>query len=204
MAIESPSSPVTKTLELDLSGLSRENKVRAKEEAGRILLEEIQGSLDRSRSPVAGGQFKRKKKDGTNSILLEFGDLRDSIEFRRRRGNKIEIGVFEASQRAKAYGHNTDFEGHPFLAGKGNKRQFIPDDDQSFNQRIQNRVDRAIKDIKESEQAISRAEREDLERLGIGDLAEKIVVTGVTEAQPDSVAPKFTLGAIIGNLNGED
>ena len=153
MGIESPDSPVTKLVELNLEGMSREAKTRAKNEAGRILVEEIQAHLDRSSSPVKGGDFKVRKKDGTRSILLEFGDMRDAIEFRRRQGDNIEVGIFKRSETPKAFGHNTDFRGHPSLGGTGNKRQFIPDENEDFKRTVTSRVKRAVADIREFDEA---------------------------------------------------
>lgn len=195
MPVTSPSAPVTKLVELDLSGLSAEAKQRAKNEAGRILVEEIQAHLDRSSSPVSGGSFKKKKVDGTNSILLEFGDLRDSIEFRRRRGNLIEVGVFSSSQRAKAYGHNTGFEGHPHLDNPSNTRKFIPTDSESFKRTIQGRINQQIKDIREFDQARKEAESS---QIGVGDLAEAAQASTAVQSQ---TAATLNLGALFA---GED
>ena len=115
---------VTKRLTLDLDGLSREAKTRAKDEAGRILVEEINSFLDRSTSPVSGGRFKSQKKDGTASLLFEQGDMRSSITFKKRQGNDIEVGVFNKREAPKAFNHN---EGDTLP-----QRKFIPADGENF------------------------------------------------------------------------
>lgn len=191
MPIESPNSPVTKIVELDLEGMSPEQKTRAKNEAGRIIIEEINSHLDRSVSPVSGGDFKVSKKDGERSILFEFGDMRDSIEFKRRRGNKIEIGVFDKTQTPKAFGHNTDFRGHPSLSGKGNKREFIPGEEDDFKGRIQSRVNETLDIIREAGSP---------DRTTVGSLVEDIEVD---IGQVPFEGGSTTLGSLISTILGD-
>lgn len=188
MPIESPNQPVTKIVELDLDGLSREAKTRAKQEAGRIIVEGIQSALDASKSPVSGGDFKTKKKDGKNSRLLEFGDMRDEIEFKSKRGNQIEVGVFNRSETAKAYGHNTDFEGHPHLDGKGNKRQFIPEENQNFKRNIISEVNAAIDDIRVADQST----KEERSRITVAD-----VLTALDFTTPQEEESQVGISAIL-------
>lgn len=204
MPIDSPNNPVTKLLELDLEGLSREGKTRAKNEAGRIIVEEIQAHLDRSSSPVSGGRFKTRKADGSNSILLEFGDMRDAIEFKRRSGDNIEVGVFRSAERAKAFGHTTGFRGHPFLDGTA-FREFIPDESDSFKRTITSRVNRAINNIKEFEESL-RTEGEEATQQT---LSAGAILSGLSDdltAVSNTTAQTFALGALIpddGGLFGE-
>lgn len=69
----------------------------------------------------------------------------DSLTYKQRKDG-IEIGIFNGKQAAKAEGHNTGFEGHPTLAGKGLKRQFIPNEDQGYKQRIERGIKQIIRE----------------------------------------------------------
>lgn len=143
MGINSLSEPITKIVELDLSGLSREQKTIAKEEAGRIIVDAINDYLDQSKSPVAGGSFTVKKADGERSILFQDGDLRDSIEAVNRRGDQIEVGVFKPKEIPKAYNHN--------IGDTLPQRQFIPGENQEFKKDIVKKVDSMIESLRGGE-----------------------------------------------------
>lgn len=129
--------------------MSQEAKARAKNIAGEIIIDGIEDALDDSESPVQGGKYKSKKADGTNSRLLDKGDMRFSLESKNRKGNDIEVGVFKKSETNKAFGHTTGFKGHKFLDSSKNKREFIPGENQSFNKDIMDEVNEAVEDIKE-------------------------------------------------------
>jgi len=124
--------------------LNRDQKTQAKNEAGRIIVEEINKFLDGSNSPVSGGKFKSFKQDGGPSQLFETGDLRNSITYKRRKGSTIEVGVFSKREAPKAFNHN---EGDTVP-----ERKFIPAEGQKFKQSIRRRVDEAVKRIKEQEE----------------------------------------------------
>ena len=146
--------------------------------------------MDRSLSPVSGGSFKRKKKDGERSILFEEGDLRDSIISKNRAGDEIEVGVFDSTEKKIAYNHN--------IGDTVPIRQFIPGEDQSFKKKITNRVDRRIKEIKRGRE--STAIR-DLETTTLGQIFEQLTSSssGQTQSEP---ALSLTIGGLLDFLDG--
>lgn len=144
----------TKTYNLDLSEVPREQRARVKQEIGELLVGEILTYVGDGKSPVQGqGSFKKLNKQYANeqkggdrnpNLDLE-GDMLNALTYKNTR-NGIEVGIFDSTQAAKAEGHNTGFKGHPRLEGVAPKRQFIPDDDQGFKKQIEARVKRVIKD----------------------------------------------------------
>lgn len=142
---------VTKRIRVDFKGAKGDIKEEIKREVGEYVVREINSYLNSAKSPVDGGRYKRTKqpmgKKGRPGLsrLFEDGDLRAAISFEEYRDG-IEVGVFDSSQVGKAYGHNTGFEGHPTLAGKGYIREFIPKKDQEFDSKIKE----GIKSIVES------------------------------------------------------
>jgi hypothetical protein len=153
---------VTKVVNLNLEGLSREAKARAKEEAKRIILEDIEDYLDSSSTPVSGGSFsKAKVKSGRNagqqSRLLDTGDLRSSLDARNRKGDAIEVGIFKKSQSPIAFNHNT--------GDTVPQRQIIPDENQQFKRTIMSKVNEVIEDIREADQEARRPQRVTLEQI---------------------------------------
>jgi len=111
-------------------------------------VEEINASLDRSTSPVKGGKYKRKKKDGTDSELFEFGDMRASISFEEQQDDSVTVGIFENAaqvERLKAFNHNSKKSKNAPLP----QRRFIAAPNQVFTDDIMNRVNSAIDEIKE-------------------------------------------------------
>ena len=183
---------VTKRVKLDLSDLSREAKARAKNEAGRIIVEEIQNALDNNSTPVSGGFFsKAKVKSGRNegqvSRLLDTGDLRSSIEVKNRRGSEIEVGVFKKSQSPIAYNHN--------IGDTVPKRQFIPEEDQDFKRKIKDRIKEVVDDIREFESFREEAAQEP----GLGDLIVRAVEAGGTQQTVQTSSSTIFLSNILGD-----
>lgn len=142
MAILSPYSPVTSVVELDLQGLDDAQRDRAKRIAGDIIVDGINDILDQSRSPVLGGSFKKQKADGERSILFEFGDMRDSLEWRDAGGNSIEIGSWDADETPKLYNHT--------VGDTLPQRQVLPFSNETFKDEIMDRVNRAIDELRET------------------------------------------------------
>lgn len=136
---------VTKIVELDIDDLKGKLKTRAKDEAGRIIIDEINNYLDGSTSPVSGGRFKAFKKDGKPSQLFQEGDLRSAIVFKRREGNAIEVGVFSKDEAPIAYNHN---EGDTLP-----QRRFIPSEEEDFKRGIMRRVESAIDEIRKEKES---------------------------------------------------
>lgn len=172
--------------------MSREGKTRAKNEAGRIIVEEINNFLDGSNSPVKGQRTFAKKDDGSNSILLEFGDMRESIEFRNRSGDQIEVGIWRSSERPKGYNHTT--------GDTVPRRAFIPGESEEFKQSIQNRINRQINSIKEFERAESELETNQITLADLIDAGSAPTVTTTTESS--ILGSTFTLGDLFGDDDG--
>lgn len=173
-----------KRVNLNLKDLNSAERAKAKKIAGEIIVDEINSFLDDSESPVEGGKFKAKKEDGEDSELFEDGFLRNAIEHRSGDGDFIEVGVFENAdnvERLKAFAHNTGFRGHPFLANRGLEREFIPDTDQDFKERIMKRVDREINNIRKQRPPSTLAEQFNVAQfLTDSDIIESVLeVTGI-------------------------
>lgn len=127
--------------------MSDEAKDEAKTAAGVILLEEINKSLDKSKSPVKNGAFKKMKKEGGRSTLFEEGDMRGSLDFGPLT-NGVEVGIFddvEEVERLKAFNHNTG-DTLP-------KREFIPATNKRFNDDIMAKVNKAVDEIRKEDAA---------------------------------------------------
>lgn len=172
--------------------MNRTQKKIAKEEAGRLIVEGIQDSLDQSLSPVSGGSFKRNTKDGERSILFEEGDLRDAIISKNRSGDEIEVGVFKSSEKLKAYNHN--------IGDTVPTRQFIPDEDQTFKKKVLDRVDRRVKELKRGQKDTSVQEltTTTLDRL-FREATQDVTSTGSS----DGASLRLTIGALLDVFDGE-
>jgi len=180
-------------VKLNLKGLTREQKTQAKSEAGRLIVEGINDYLDKSKSPVSGGEFKVKKKDGERSILFEEGDLRDAITSKNRKGDEIEVGVFKSSERAKSYNHN--------IGDTVPTRRFIPGEDENFKKTIMSRVNQRIKEIKEDRET----ELEQLRTTTVGEVFAAFELaagssTPTGESLTTSITNFPTIGALLREL----
>jgi hypothetical protein len=136
----------TKKVNLNLKGLTSDQKEKAKSIAGEIIVDEINSFLDKSLSPVKGGNFKKKKADGTKSELFEFGDMRGHITFNELDSDAISVGVFEDAplvERLKSFNHNTG-DTLP-------QRKFIAAPNQVFNPKIMKKVNSAIDKLRKTE-----------------------------------------------------
>lgn len=173
--------------------MTRSQKTLAKSEAGRLIIEGIQDSLDQSLSPVSGGKFKRKMKDGDTSILFEDGDLRGAIISKNRSGDEIELGIFKASEKLKAYNHNMGSNN----AGNSTmpERRFIPDEDQEFKKKVMDRVDKRLKEIKRN---ASDTKVRDLETTTLDRLFEEAVASASSQQSSSGSVASVTIGDLIG------
>lgn len=149
----------------DLAGLKKESLDLSRQQidtiyndAADLVLEKILFDVGNGKSPVTGKNFpkldkkyiaNKKREGGTilsggGSNLELHGDLIDSLQINKK-GNKLELTVSD-SQAAKAYGHNTGFEGHPTIKN-GPKRKFIPMDDETLRPDIRKSLREMIKRI---------------------------------------------------------
>jgi len=143
---------VTKRIRIDFKGAKGALKDRIKREVGEIAVEEIINYLSSAKSPVSNGKYKTFKKDKTPAQLLEDGDLWESIEFEEYRDG-VEVGVFDADQIGKAYGHNSGFKGHPTIPEGKYQREFIPTGDKDFKKTIRDKIKRRVNEILREENA---------------------------------------------------
>ena len=67
--------------------------------------------------------FKAAGKSKNQVNMRLSGDMMGSIDLLATDGSKLTIGIDNPDQAIKAYGHQTGFEGHPFI--KGPKRPFF-------------------------------------------------------------------------------
>lgn len=120
---------------------NRRDKNSALKEIAEYVRDELLQHYGDGESPVAGGKWKRRlskdyaelKKEisGSNFANMElYGDMLDSLEYRIE-GGKIKIGWFSGEEAAKAYGHQTGYEGHPTIKN-GPVRQLLPEQGQKL------------------------------------------------------------------------
>ena len=187
-------------MNLDLQGMSQEAKTRAKNVAGEIIVDKINEFLGNSETPVMNGKYKTKKADGSNSTLLDTGDMRFSLEAKNRKGNQIEVGVFKKRETAKAYGHNTGFKGHKSLANKGLNREFIPDKGEVFKKAIMNEVNDAIADIKEFDEFRKEQTQTDIKKI----FNNTDFIVGATATNDELQAEaRILIGELFGDFFGD-
>ena len=143
----------TKTVKLNLQGLSDSAKAEAKQIAGEIIVDEIHDFLDNSKSPAIGGKFKKRLAKGGNSQLFEDGDMRAAITFAELNGDAIEVGIFKSAktiERLKSYNHN--------IGDTLPERRFIPDKSKGFKRSIMKKVNAAIDELREFEDSDNEIE----------------------------------------------
>ena len=154
---------------MDLKGLSQQNKQRAKEAVGELLVDEIESFLDESKSPVKNGKFKRTLKDGRPSNLLDEGRMRSELDFEVPETDHVDVGIFETSpqvEKDKALGHNSGFKGHPNQSKmKKFKREFIPAPNKTFKQPIKRKIKDVVDSIKNEQAETERLARQVLEEF---------------------------------------
>ncbi len=123
---------------------------------GEFLVAEIIQSVEAGVSPVQGqGEFKElskpyadREKNGDVKANLDLnGDMLNALTYKVLSTNTIEVGIFDKDQAKKSYAHNTGYKGHPTLARKGLKRQFIPDEKQKFDKTIRDGIDEIIQEV---------------------------------------------------------
>lgn len=135
------------TLEPDLEGLNKAERKELLDEIGNYLKVAILDLVGESVSPVSGAPDFKNKKNGEASILDDEGDLLDSLEFKiNKSATAVDIGFFKKLQAAKAYGHATRMEDHPWLENKVPRRQIIPLEGQSFKREISSGIKEIIQE----------------------------------------------------------
>lgn len=158
MAISSPTSPVTKVLNLNDFGLENvppERRSAVKSEVGEFVVEQILSFTGDARTSVKSGTYKKtltaeyaaKEKGGDRRANLELeGDMLSALDFRNQAGDQIEIGIWDSDETPKAFNHTTG-DTLP-------QRQFIPAENEDFRREIETGI-RAI--IREESVPTTRA-----------------------------------------------
>lgn len=131
-----------------LEDLSEDKRQALIDEVGEYLLDSILDYVGEAKTPVKGGKFKAtlnqayadREKAGDNAANLDLnGDMLNALEIKADyESGKITIGIFDEGQTPKAYNHN--------VGDTLPKRQFIPDEGQSFKPEILKGVRRIIQE----------------------------------------------------------
>lgn len=135
-------------------GLSKSEKDELLEEIGSYVVESMLDLIADGKSPVTGRNFQRlskgyadKEKGGNRSSNLELnGDLLAALDFEIDKG-KLKVGFFDEDQAIKAFGHQTGFEGHPWLDGVAPARPIVPEKGEAFASRIERGIDEIIEEF---------------------------------------------------------
>lgn len=116
------------------------------DQVGEYLLDSILDYVGSSTSPVSGGSFKKNlspayaKLSGKDSANLDLtGSMLDSLVFvANPESNSVTLGIFDSDEIPKAFNHNTG-DTLP-------KRQFLPNEDQSFKAEILRGVSKIVEE----------------------------------------------------------
>lgn len=148
---------VFKDLRLNLPPwLDGDEREEIMEEAAEYLLTETLDYIANGISPVTGKplakltkEYADNEKGGDRTPNMDlYGDMMRAMEVKVE-ADRIRLGIFDADQAIKAYGHITGFEGHPWLDGKVEKRKLVPDEQEYFAPDIMSGVRDIIDDFVE-------------------------------------------------------
>jgi phage gpG-like protein len=132
----------------DYESLSKSERAELLDQIGEYLKFTILDMVGSSKSPVSKAPKFKNKKDGEASILEDDGDLLDALEFKLSKDKtSLDIGFFDELQAAKAYGHATKMEDHPWLEDKVPRRQIIPLEGQKFKPEIRDGIDEIVQEF---------------------------------------------------------
>ena len=148
---------MSKTIKLNLSKIKK-NKKAAIEEVGEFIRDSILDHVGEAKTPIDGGKnfsplsesykkIKSKISGNTTANMELFGDMLDSLEYKTNaKTGELTIGIFDEDEAIKAYGHHTAFKGHPNpeMRKRKNRRQFIPNSGQRFNDEITRGIQRIL------------------------------------------------------------
>lgn len=136
-----------------ISDLSKSDREDAKEFIAEELIDLIKDRTSKGKSPINDNRFPVLSKEYANAMkggdrkpdLRLFGELMESLDYKIK-GNVIELGVFDKSQKGKADGHNN-------LSGLSPlpERRFIPGEDETFSSYITKEIKKEV--VKEFGQA---------------------------------------------------
>lgn len=139
-----------------LKKIKKSERANVLEDVGEALIEGILDYVGSGKSPVVGGQYKKKlspayaKQKGSDLSNMELsGEMLDSLEVKIS-GDSIEVGFFDPDEAAKAAGHHsgaTPWDG--YKQSKLPVREFIPREKQNFKKEIMNAVMEIIDNARE-------------------------------------------------------
>lgn len=116
-----------------------------RKDVGQYLVDAVLDRVGSGVSPVDGhGKWEQlsepyaeREKGGRRLANLDLtGDMLNALKFKAA-DDGVEIGIWDAEEAQKSFGHNSGFKGHPILEGKAPMRRFIPDEDEEFDPAIQ-------------------------------------------------------------------
>lgn len=133
--------------------LDSKEKKELMDEIGEYLKFTMLDFIGDRKSPVDGDEFEKlspkyAKKVGHKYSDLQYeGDMLDALDYKTKRGGEIQVGFFDKLQSAKAYGHTTGMEGHPWLEGVTPKRKIIPIEGETFDEEIMTGIEQLIQEF---------------------------------------------------------
>ena len=145
---------LTKRVKVDIpKGLTEDEKEELLEEIGDYIKITMLDMIGEGRSPVTGQKWKNLKtkalieEKGSKLSNMDYqGDLLDALEYKVEKG-ALYVGWWDEDQAAKAYGHTTGMEGHPWLDGKAPVRKLIPNTKENFTGEIREGIKDIIKEF---------------------------------------------------------
>ncbi len=191
-------SEISKDIKLNFDNIPENKQTAYKDEAGEYIVSEIKRSLAQGKSPVEGlKKFKILSKDyaddekgGNRQPNLNLdGDMIASIDFKKT-DTGIRVGIFDSNEVDKADGHN-NFSGKSKLP----QRRFIPDESQTFDDKIMNEVKSMANEFKEVEKSDSFTS-DLLEQA----LKSQATSTATTVAVSDLFSDDFLDSFLLGNI----
>ena len=167
---------IAKVLDIDLSGIPKENKEEAKEQIKEYLVDTILDYVSKGQSPVSGGKWKelspsykkeKSKISGSSKANMElYGDMLDDL-YAEFKGSKLKVGFFgdNASEESKlkAENHNKFTKRSKKKVAKGSpsgrggqlkvpERNFIPRKGQNFKRDIMQDIGAIIDEYRDASQ----------------------------------------------------
>ncbi len=142
---------VTKILELDLTGIPRSDRAKAKQDVLDFIKEQVLADIAEARSPVTGKAFRALSKDYKQLKQTESGAPIANMELTgamldafdgRMKGNTVEVGWWIPEQAVKAYNHTT--------GDTVPQRQLLPGPDDDFRPAIMREVNNILDEYRAS------------------------------------------------------
>jgi len=137
-----------------IDDLAKADREELLDQIGEYLKFTMLDMIGESKSPVNGEKFEKLSKKYAAEVghkqsnLERDGDLLDSLDFKTSKDRRsLDIGFFDKLQAAKAFGHTTGMEGHPWLEGITPERKILPMGREKFNSEIVDGIDNIIQEF---------------------------------------------------------